>query len=69
MLFGSMHTADLGARHRELLRLASVAPDTTAILSRYVRDETVVGVVAGVAIAAAAGSWPPFRARAFGGVW
>jgi hypothetical protein len=55
MLLGSMHTADLGVRHRELLHLASMDPDTTTILSCYVRDETVVGVVAGIAIAGAGG--------------
>lgn len=55
MLLASMHTADLGERHRELLRLGSMDPDTTAILYRSVRDETVVGVVAGIAIAVAGG--------------
>ena len=55
MLRGSIHTTDLSVRHREVLHLASLDPDTTAILSRYVRVETLVGVVAGVAIAAAGG--------------
>jgi hypothetical protein len=55
MLLGSIHTADLSVRHRDVLHLASVDPETAAILSRYVRVETLVGVVAGVAIAAAGG--------------
>jgi hypothetical protein len=55
MFRGSIHTADLSVRHREVLHLASLDPDTTAFLSRYVRVETLVGVVAGVAIAGAGG--------------
>ena len=55
MLLGSIHTAGLSVRHRELLRRVSLDPDTSAILSRYVRVETVVGLVAGVAIAAVGG--------------
>ena len=55
MLLGSIHTADLSVRDREVRHLTSLDPDTTAILSRYVRVETLVGVVAGIAMAAAGG--------------
>lgn len=41
--------ADLSVRDRELLRLATLDPDTTATLSRYVHVETAIGLVAGVA--------------------
>ena len=51
MLVGSIHSTDLSLRHGEVLRLASLDPDTTAILSRYARVETMVGVVVGAAIA------------------
>ena len=43
-------TADLSVRDRELLRLATLDPVMTAILSRYVHVETAIGVMAGIAI-------------------
>jgi hypothetical protein len=46
MLRGSIHTTDLSVTYREVLHLASLDPDTTAIVSRYVRVEALVGVVA-----------------------
>ncbi len=59
MLLGSIHTADLSVRHREVLHLASLDRDTTAIRSRFVRVETLVGSWRASPSQERAGSRPP----------
>jgi len=53
MIPGPTRTAELSTRQRERLRLASLDPDTTAILSRYVHVEIGIAVATGVVIAVA----------------
>ncbi len=61
-------TADLSVRDRELLRLATLDPDMTAILSRYVHAETAIGVwqASPSGWRARSWSWSWFKIRAFG---
>lgn len=50
MIPGPTRTAELSTRQRERLCLASLDPDTTAILSRYVHVEIGIAVATRVAV-------------------